>query len=55
MRKPFGKGIALDLKRSGEFLQKLIDEFDIRPAECADHQQQDFPVSALSPARFLLT
>ena len=34
----FGKGIALDLAKIKEFSQKLIDEFDIRPAECADHQ-----------------
>ena len=34
----FGKGIALDLEKIKEFSQKLIDEFDIRPAECADHQ-----------------
>ena len=34
----FGKGIALDLVKIKEFTQKLIDEFDIRPAECADHQ-----------------
>jgi len=34
----FGKGIALDLAKIREFSQKLIDEFDIRPAECADHQ-----------------
>lgn len=34
----FGKGIALDLPKIKEFSQKLIDEFDIRPAECADHQ-----------------
>ena len=34
----FGKGIALDLAKIKEFTQKLIDEFDIRPAECADHQ-----------------
>ena len=34
----FGKGIALDLAKIKEFSQKLIDEFDIRPAECVDHQ-----------------
>ena len=34
----FGKGIALDLAKMKEFSQKLIDEFDIRPAECSDHQ-----------------
>ena len=34
----FGKGIALDLAKIKEFSQKLIDEFDIRPAECAEHQ-----------------
>ena len=34
----FGKGIALDLAKIKEFTQKLIDEFDIRPAECADYQ-----------------
>lgn len=34
----FGKGIALDLAKIKEFSQKLIDEFDIRPAECADYQ-----------------
>ena len=34
----FGKGIALDLAKMKEFSQQLIDEFDIRPAECSDHQ-----------------
>ena len=34
----FGKGITLDLAKMKEFTNSMIDEFDIRPADCVDHQ-----------------